>query len=69
MRSEIPFPVAASEPARKVIESELSAYCIVQGGGIWSTGGLVTVSGSTFSGNTPDSIFGSYLDGGGNTGL
>jgi hypothetical protein len=36
------------------------------GGGIFNPGGSLTVSGSTFSMNTPDNIFGPYTDGGGN---
>jgi predicted outer membrane repeat protein len=41
-----------------------------QGGAIYAshTGGL-TVTQDTFSGNTPNNIFGSYIDGGGNIGL
>ena len=40
-----------------------------QGGGIYNAGtaAALTVSGSTFSGNSPDAIFGPYTDGGGNT--
>jgi predicted outer membrane repeat protein len=38
------------------------------GGGIYSVvGAMLTVSGSTFSANTPDAIFGSWIDDGGNT--
>src|SRR5262245_20179601 len=39
-----------------------------QGGGIYNAGtaAALTVSGSTFSGNSPDAIFGPYVDGGGN---
>jgi predicted outer membrane repeat protein len=42
-----------------------------QGGAIWvQTGRLpVTVTQDTFSGNTPNNIFGPYTDGGGNKGL
>src|SRR5262245_45867151 len=36
------------------------------GGGIYNAGTL-TVSGSAFSSNTPDDIYGPYIDGGGNT--
>ena len=40
-----------------------------EGGGIYNAGtaAALTVSGSTFSGNSPDAIFGPYTDGGGNT--
>jgi hypothetical protein len=37
------------------------------GGGIANVGGAVTVGTSTFSANSPDNIFGSFTDGGGNT--
>ena len=39
------------------------------GGGIENAGtaAALTVSSSTFSGNSPDAIFGSYIDGGGNS--
>jgi hypothetical protein len=39
-----------------------------EGGGIYiSSGGAATVSTSSFCSNTPDAIFGTYTDGGGNT--
>jgi hypothetical protein len=41
-----------------------------QGGGIWESnfaGQTLTLSNSVFTVNTPDNIFGSYTDGGGNT--
>jgi hypothetical protein len=37
-----------------------------QGGGIYNAGSL-TVSNSFFTSNTPDNIYGTYTDGGGNT--
>jgi hypothetical protein len=37
------------------------------GGGINNNGYALTVSNSTFSSNTPDNIFGPYIDGGGNS--
>jgi predicted outer membrane repeat protein len=36
------------------------------GGGIYSSGTL-TLTNCTFFGNTPDNLFGDFLDGGGNT--
>ena len=52
-----------------------SNICYADGGGIYNAGAAsaLTVSNSTFSGNTdgpsgsPDNIFGPYTDGGGNT--
>ena len=38
-----------------------------RGGAIYNSGGALTVSTSFFSTNTPDNIFGSFTDGGGNT--
>jgi predicted outer membrane repeat protein len=42
-----------------------------QGGAIYATtlNALLTVTQDTFSGNTPNNIYGSYTDGGGNIGL
>jgi hypothetical protein len=37
------------------------------GGGAISNAGSLTVSNSVFSGNTPDNIFGPFIDGGGNS--
>jgi hypothetical protein len=39
------------------------------GGGIYNAGtaAALTVGGSTFSGNSPDDIYGPYTDGGGNS--
>jgi hypothetical protein len=39
------------------------------GGGIYNAGpaAALTVSGTSFSGNKPDNIFGPFVDGGGNT--
>jgi hypothetical protein len=42
---------------------------VAEGGGIYNAGtaAALTVSSSTFSGNSPDAIFGPYTDGGGNS--
>jgi hypothetical protein len=43
----------------------LAGNTAYSGGGIWN-GGTATVSFSMFSSNTPDNIFGTFIDGGGN---
>ena len=47
----------------------LSGNAAYSGGGIYSAGaaGALTVLDSIFSSNTPDSVYGAYTDGGGNT--
>jgi predicted outer membrane repeat protein len=57
-----------NEGTATVSSCTFAANSASSGGGIYNfAGAMLTVSGSTFSANTPDAIFGLWIDGGGNT--